>query len=119
MEEYLHLATSWLANLAEFFAAGIIGLASVQAIFKYILNQFKPERDFKENIRLELGRSLALALEFLLGADILKTAVAPNWHDLGILAAIAILRTALNYFLDKEIANHERRLKDRKPGEVS
>ena len=95
--------------LAEFFAAAIIGFASILAFFKLIINHVKKEPGYKENIRLELGKSLALALEFLLGADILKTVVAPNWHDLGILAAIAILRTALNYFLDKEIEKHERR----------
>ena len=118
MEEFLHLATTWLANLAELFAAAIIGYASVIGFFKYVTNHFKKHPGYKENIRLELGRSLALALEFLLGADILKTAIAPNWHDLGILAAIAILRTALNYFLDKEIEKHERRIGAAKIEEV-
>ena len=63
----------------------------------------------KEEIRLTLGRSLALALELELGADILKTAVAPNWNDVGLLAAIAVLRTALNYFLERELRNAEQR----------
>jgi len=47
-------------------------------------------------IRLTLGRSLAIALELLLGADILKTAISPTWNEIGQLAAIATLRTALN-----------------------
>ena len=68
----------------------------------------------KEEIRLTLGRSLALALELELGADILKTAVAPNWNDVGLLAAIAVLRTALNYFLERELRNAEER--DKKQG---
>jgi uncharacterized membrane protein len=38
-----------------------------------------------------------------LGADVLATAVAPSWDDIGKLAAIAILRTALNYFLEREL----------------
>ena len=61
-------------------------------------------------MRLGLGRSLALALELLLGADILKTAIAPTWNEIGQLAAIAILRTGLNYFLEKELNKTE--LKD-------
>ena len=54
-------------------------------------------------MRLRLGRWLALALEFELGADILRTAVAPTWSEIGQLAAIAAVRTALNFFLQQEI----------------
>jgi uncharacterized membrane protein len=54
-------------------------------------------------VRLELGRWLALALEFELAGDILRTAVAPTWNEIGQLAAIIVLRTALNFFLRKEI----------------
>jgi uncharacterized membrane protein len=46
---------------------------------------------------------LAVALEFELAADILRTAIAPTWNEIGQLAAIAALRTLLNYFLQKEI----------------
>jgi hypothetical protein len=53
--------------------------------------------------RLTLARFLALALEFQLGADILSTAVAPSWDAIGKLAAIAVIRTALNYFLGREM----------------
>lgn len=56
-----------------------------------------------EQIRLGLGRWLALALEFELAADILGTAVAPSWEDIGKVAAIIALRTALNFFLQREI----------------
>ena len=56
-----------------------------------------------EAIRLELGRWLGLALEFEIAADILRTAVAPTWNEIGQLAAIIVLRTALNFFLRKEI----------------
>ena len=36
--------------------------------------------------------------------DILRTAVAPTWEDIGKLAAIAAIRTVLNYFLERELA---------------
>lgn len=55
------------------------------------------------DIRLTLARFLALALEFELGADILSTAVAPTWDQIGKLGAIAVIRTALNYFLTREM----------------
>jgi uncharacterized membrane protein len=46
--------------------------------------------------------------EFMLAADILKTAISPTWDDIGKLAAIAVLRTALNYFLEREIRASEK-----------
>lgn len=56
------------------------------------------------NIRLEFGRWLSLALEFQLAADIVNTTVAPSFEALGKLAAIALVRTFLNFFLTKELA---------------
>ena len=44
-----------------------------------------------------------LGLEFELGADIIRSAISPNWTDIGQLAAIAAIRTVLNYFLEKDI----------------
>ena len=58
---------------------------------------------------MQLGKSLALALEFELGADILKTAVAPSFTIIAQLAAIIVLRTALNYFLERELRQTEQR----------
>jgi uncharacterized membrane protein len=54
-------------------------------------------------IRLTFGLWLALALEFQLGADILSTTVAPDFEALGKLGAIALIRTFLNFFLNKEL----------------
>ncbi|MEO1521876.1 MAG: DUF1622 domain-containing protein [Cyanobacteria bacterium J06633_2] len=54
-------------------------------------------------VRLIFGMWLALALVFLLGADILATTIAPNFESLGELGAIALIRTFLNYFLHKEL----------------
>ena len=55
------------------------------------------------DIRLTLGSWLALGLEFQLGADILGTTFAPSFDAVFRLAAIALIRTFLNYFLSKEI----------------
>jgi uncharacterized membrane protein len=53
--------------------------------------------------RLELGHAFSLGLGFLIGASILKTALAPTWDDIGQLAAIIAIRTGLNYFLLRDI----------------
>lgn len=95
----------YLARGVEFAAALIIGLAAIEATLKAMVLFFqrgaRPEE--KNAVRLTLARWLAVALEFELAADILNTAVTPSWSDIEKLAAIATLRTALNYFLQKEI----------------
>jgi uncharacterized membrane protein len=48
---------------------------------------------------------IMLALEFALAADIIRTAIAPTWQDIGMLGAIAAIRTALNWFLAKDITH--------------
>ena len=103
--------TLYLARFVELAAALVIGIAALRALGSYFLDLAHGTAAAvpKEEIRLALGRSLALALEFELGADILKTAVAPTWNDIGLLAAIAVLRTALNYFLERELRNAEAR----------
>lgn len=54
-------------------------------------------------VRLHFGSWLALALEFQLGADIVATTVAPSFEALGKLGLIAVVRTFLNYFLQREL----------------
>ena len=68
-----------------------------------IVKKTKDSENFYHAIRLDFGLSLALALEFLLAADILATAVTPGWQSIGSLAAIAGIRTFLNYFLHQEV----------------
>lgn len=110
---FKHLAIH-LASAIEGAAALIIAMAAAKAIAGSVRVLFRrrlaaspadnavPVTN-QEDIRLELARWLALALEFELAADILRTAVAPSWDEIGKLAAIAVLRTALNFFLRKEI----------------
>lgn len=104
-EEFAKVLTLYLARGVEVCAAVVIGLAAIRATWKaLVLFCSRPTPQFDaEKIRLQLGRWLALALEFELAADILRTAVAPSWNEIGQLAAIVVLRTALNYFLQKEI----------------
>ncbi|MBZ3904362.1 MULTISPECIES: DUF1622 domain-containing protein [Streptomyces] len=76
---------------------------------------WEPRWEFNR-VRLSLGRFLALGLEFQLAGDILRTAVAPTFTEIGQLAAVAAIRTVLNHFLGKEI-EHERREVERMPGD--
>lgn len=104
-EEISKQITVWLAGGIELCAALLIGLAAIQATARSVgLFVSRPKTaQGTEEIRLTLGRWLALALEFELAADILRTAVAPTWNEIGQLAAIIVLRTVLNFFLQREI----------------
>ena len=106
LEEIVKLITLSLGSLVDGAAALIIAHAIIKAVLLYVKSSFRNGID-KMEIRLSLGKSLALALEFLLAADILRTAVAPNWDDISKLAAIAVLRTLLNYFLERELKHSE------------
>ncbi len=111
--EVIKQFTIWLATGTELIAGLVIAIAVIEGAIRtgIVIAQYSsshnPEcsHEAKEEVRLRLGRWLALALEFELGADILRTAIAPTWSEIGQLAAIATIRTALNFFLQQEIDN--------------
>jgi uncharacterized membrane protein len=93
----------WLKLLVETTGAIIIGLGMLTAMYMFARSLVPPQFERYNEIRLTLARFLALALEFQLGADILSTAIAPSWEQIGKLGAIAVIRTGLNYFLTLEM----------------
>ncbi|RIJ42371.1 DUF1622 domain-containing protein [Pontibacter oryzae] len=97
-------AVQWLKLGVETIGALIIGLGVVIAVYYFIRALIPPQMHSYNKVRLILARYLALALEFQLGADILSTAIAPSWDQIGKLGAIAVIRTMLNYFLTREMA---------------
>ncbi|HEY3232109.1 MAG TPA: DUF1622 domain-containing protein [Roseiflexaceae bacterium] len=106
LAEPLRLVAQNIATVVEGIGVMIVAVAVVLATIRFVAGLVARHRTLPSDaVRLALGRSLALSLEFLLGADILRTAVEPSWDEIGRLAAIAAIRTALNYFLQREIAN--------------
>jgi uncharacterized membrane protein len=107
IQDIFKAGTLYVAMGVEGAAAWVIGLAALQAVIRamrtFLRRANGREGEVRDEIRLGLGRWLALGLEFELAADILRTAVAPTWNEIGQLAAIAVLRTLLNFFLQKEI----------------
>lgn len=104
MKDWAELITKHLSSFVEILAAIVIGIALIQFILRYVSNFKRPHiEEENQNVRIQFGSALTVALELLLAADILATAIAPTWDDIGKLAAIATLRTALNYFLEREL----------------
>ncbi len=116
LEEWLKVIVGYLAAGAEIAAVVVIGGAIARGIWSYIRQLFSRRQQFDDTevIRLQLGRVLALGLEFTVASDILRTAVAPTRQDILNLGAIVLLRTLLNYFLEREIRQGEQsRLRDK------
>lgn len=93
MERYFHLWIDGLAACIEAAAACVIGFAALEAIVNISGIFPRPLVYTTEAARLRLARWLSLAIEFELAADVLRTAIAPAWSDLGKLGAIVIIRT--------------------------
>jgi uncharacterized membrane protein len=110
MEEFAKTMVSYLSTLVELVAAIVIGVALLKFIYYYATSFSRKDQHMTNSkLRVKFGSALALSLELMLAADILITAIAPTWDDIGKLAAIAAIRTALNYFLEKELKEIETR----------
>jgi uncharacterized membrane protein len=103
IEEQVRANVEWLRLLVEALGATVIAFGVVTAIIGLIRHALVARGTAFTPIRLTFARYLALALELQLAADVLSTSVAPTWDRIGKLMAIAVIRTALNYFLGKEI----------------
>ena len=104
-EDLLREYVGLLVRLVEAAGALIIFIGAAIAFFGFVRAAIRPGNDQEfTRVRLGFGRYLVLGLEFQLASDVLTTAVAPSFEEIGKLAAIAAIRTVLNYFLNKEIA---------------
>ncbi|CAN5386819.1 DUF1622 domain-containing protein [soil metagenome] len=116
MRQIAEIITKYLSSALEVIAALVVAISLLKFLYKYFLHVLKPNDGItNQTIRIQFGSGLTIALELLLAADILATAIAPTWDEIGKLAAIASLRTALNYFLERELKNNENKL-SKQPG---
>lgn len=96
-------AVNWIRLGVESVGAMVIAIGIVMALAGFVRGVLRADAGVFIGVRLTFARYLALGLEFQLAADILSTAVAPSWDQLGKLAAIAVIRTGLNFFLMREL----------------
>jgi uncharacterized membrane protein len=96
-----------IATGVEAAAALIIAYGAIEALVGAALAVIKgrSKSGLRKEVWLRFGVWLLLALEFELAADIVRSAIAPTWTDIGQLAAIGVIRTFLNHFLEKDLDN--------------
>lgn len=97
----------------------IIVFATLRAfvhILQFVFGHSDDSR-LRRAIWLDYGRWLVAALTFQLAADVIESSVVPTWQAIGQLGAVALIRTFLNYFLERDISEIRERQREPAGGE--
>ncbi|MBP3216968.1 MAG: DUF1622 domain-containing protein [Lachnospiraceae bacterium] len=86
--------------LMEFAGVCVLVVNAVRAFYHWATRADR-------NLRLELAHGIALALEFKMGGEVLRTVVVREWSELLILGAIILLRGLLTFLIHWEIKNEQ------------
>ncbi|HET8722911.1 MAG TPA: DUF1622 domain-containing protein [Anaeromyxobacteraceae bacterium] len=106
-EQLVFEAVQWLRLSLETIGALVVAVGAIRGVADLVRSRGQDPAVRFIPVRLTLARYLSVALEFQLASDILSTSIAPSWDQIGKLAAIAVIRTGLNYFLEREVrADH-------------
>jgi len=106
MEELFKEIASRIALGVEAIAALIIACGAVEAVAGLLRSRRDSPFSVKKSVWQHFGLWLILGLEFMLAADIVRTAISPTWNEIGQLASIAVIRTFLNYFLERDVERY-------------
>lgn len=110
MRDWLVLSTNVAVDAIDWLALVLIVVGAVEAFFQGLWVMFASRDGHHDrDVWLRLGRWLIAGLTFQLAADVLETAVTTSWDEVGRLAAIAAIRTFLNYFLERDIGEVKER----------
>ena len=109
MEELFAQAARTAGTLVEAMAVLVVTYGAFEALFRLIRVAVAPSASHgaRKAIWRHFGTWLLLGLEFALAADIIATVVSPTWDDIGELGAIAVIRTFLNYFVERDLESSE------------
>ena len=108
MEELLVTFARAVALAIEFVAVGVIAFGAGEATVRLVGRLFRHTTvtGQRKEVWLRFAVWLVLGLEFELAADVIRTVIAPSWTELAQLGAIAVVRTFLNYFLEKDLERY-------------
>jgi uncharacterized membrane protein len=109
MEELFVRIAGFLELIVEIAAVLIVAFGALEAFGRIVSITLRPGTTHGERkaIWRRFGVWLLLGLEFELAADIIASVISPSWRDIGELGAIAVIRTFLNYFLEKDLQETE------------
>lgn len=115
MKDALMQATEWSVLLIDSIALALVLLGTIEAVVAGLRMMFSsPTGHRKRDAWLRYARWLVAALTFQLAADIIETSITTDWMAIARVGAIAVIRTFLNYFLEKDLTElREREEQDR------
>ena len=104
MEEWLVFLTKHAVVLINALALVIIVGGTIEVFVAALGFMVRPSTTNHEKrvVWLRYAGWLVAGLTFQLAADVVETAIAPSWDDIGRLGAIAVIRTFLNFFLERD-----------------
>ena len=105
MKDWLFLATGVAVDVIDWLALIIIVVGAVELFSAVVDDVLVGRRPHERDAWLRLGRWLVAGLTFQLAADVLETAITTSWDEVGRLGAIAVIRTFLNYFLERDLVD--------------
>ena len=111
MKEWLTVIALHAVTIIHAMALLIVVFGTLQAFGRSIHAMFNPSpsgRHFHFGY-IQYARWLVGGLTFQLAADIIETAFSPSWDEIGRLAAISVIRTFVNFFLERDLAELEKR----------
>lgn len=102
--ELLRWLTEMTVPLIDLVALIFIVFGAVEACFGIVrvLLIHGEEQQAARSVWMRFSRWLVAGLTFQLAADIIETATAPSWDEIGKLGAIAVIRTFLDFFLGRD-----------------
>ncbi|MGM4886051.1 DUF1622 domain-containing protein [Tardiphaga sp. 604_B6_N1_1] len=104
MKEWLIYATENAIVIIDALALVIIVVGTVEAFFSGMRAMLgSPSGHERRDVWLRYARWLVAGLTFQLAADIVETSITTDWNATGRIAAVALIRTFLNYFLDRDL----------------
>jgi uncharacterized membrane protein len=113
MRDWLIIATNYAVTIIDWLALILIVVGAIEAFFQGLWTMYaSPDGHHERNVWSRLGRWLVAGLTFQLAADVLETAVTTSWDEVARLAAIAAIRTFLNYFLERDLGEVRQRQGD-------
>jgi uncharacterized membrane protein len=109
MREWLEYISQPVIAAIDAIALLVIVVGTVQVLFRVAHAMFKPLPDLvARESWLRYARWLVAALTFQLAADIIETSISTSWQTIGRVGAIAVIRTFLNYFLERDVEQQQR-----------
>lgn len=105
MESVLHEVAHYIALAIETIAIAVIAIGALQAVIGLVRVGMHSGSATREQraVWMKFARWLVAGLTFQLAADVVNTSFSPTWDEIGHLAAVAVIRTFLSYFLDREM----------------